>query len=150
MLFPENGNTTDDRLTAGLQGGDRRLLYQKGEMIMIRKIFALALVLALTASLAACTATVAAGDQTGTARSGGNTSRSGGTAGGERISEEKAQEIALKHAGLKADQVTGIRVSYDVDDGVPEYEVEFRYDGWEYEYEIHAETGEIRSYDRDD
>ena len=117
---------------------------------MIRKIFALALVLALTVSLAACTATVAAGDQTGTARSGGNTSRSGGTAGGERISEEKAQEIALKHAGLKADQVTGIRVKYDVDDGVPEYEVEFRYDGWEYEYEIHAETGDIRSYDRDD
>ena len=29
--LPENGNTTDDRLTAGLQGGDRRLLYQKGE-----------------------------------------------------------------------------------------------------------------------
>ena len=116
---------------------------------MIRKIFALALVLALTVSLAACTATVAAGDQTGTARSGGNTSRSGGTAGGERISEDKAQEIALKHAGLKADQVTGIRVSYAVDDGVPEYEVEFRYDGWEYEYEIHAETGEVLSFEHD-
>ncbi len=127
---------------------------------MIRKIFALALVLALTASLAACTATVAAGDQTGTARSGGNTSRSGGDGSanhsgsgaptGERISEEEAQRIALEHAGLKADQVKGLRVSYDVDDGVPEYEVEFHHDRWEYEYEIHAETGEIRSYDRDD
>lgn len=118
---------------------------------MTRKLLALALVLVLAVSLAACTATVAAGEQNGMAQSGGNTNRSGGGATtGERISEEKAQEIALKHAGLKADQVTGLRVSYDVDDGVPEYEVEFRYDGWEYEYEIHAETGEIRSYDRDD
>ena len=119
--------------------------------MMTRKLLALALVLALTASLAACTATVAAGEQTGIAQSGGNTNRSGGGATtGERISEEEVRRIVLEHAGLKADQVKSMRMSYDVDDGVPEYEVEFRYDGWEYEYEIHAETGEIRSYDRDD
>ena len=120
---------------------------------MIRKIFALALVLALTASLAACTASVSTPGgavESDVTRNGDNTSRSGRAAGGEQISEEKAQEIALKHAGLKADQVSGLRVKYDVDDGVPEYEVEFYHDHWEYEYEIHAETGEIRSYDRDD
>ena len=119
---------------------------------MARKILALALVLVLAVSLAACTATVAApGGAMGTNQTGGDTNRSGGGAGtAEQISEEKAQSIALEHAGLKADQVKGLRAHYDVDDGVPEYEVEFRYDGWEYEYEIHAETGEIRSYDRDD
>ena len=68
----------------------------------------------------------------------------------EQITEEQAQRIALEHANVTAEQVTGLRVSYDVDDGVPEYEVEFYHDHWEYEYEIHAETGEIRSYDRDD
>lgn len=128
---------------------------------MTRKILALALVLVLAVSLAACTATVAAPDgtgiQTGTTRNGDNTSRSGGDGStnhsdttGKQISEEEAQRIVLEHAGLKADQVKGLRTEYDVDDGVPEYDVEFRYDGWEYEYEIHAETGEIRSYDRDD
>lgn len=117
---------------------------------MIRKVFAWGLVLALAVSLAACTATVAApggvAGQSGTS----NTADTGKRATGERISEEQAQKIALEHAKLTADQVTGLHVSYDVDDGVPEYEVEFRYDGWEYEYDIHAETGEIRSYDRDD
>lgn len=118
---------------------------------MTRKLLALALVLVLAVSLAACTATVAAGEQTGSAQSGGNTNRSGGGATtGERISEEEVRRIVLEHAGLKADQVKSMQMNYDVDDGVPEYEVEFRYDGWEYEYEIHAETGEIRSYDRDD
>ena len=129
---------------------------------MIRKILALALVLVVAMSLAACTASVSApggaGGQSGTTQSGGNASRSGGNGNlsgkenntGKRISEEEAQRIALEHAGLKADQVKGLRAHYDVDDGVPEYEVEFRYDGWEYEYEIHAETGDIRSYDRDD
>lgn len=119
---------------------------------MTRKILALALVLALTVSLAACTASVAApgnvGGQSGVVQ---NTNRSGGSAGnGAQITEEQAQRIALEHANLTEEQVTGLQVSYDVDDGVPEYDVEFRYDGWEYEYEIHAETGDIRSYDRDD
>ena len=66
------------------------------------------------------------------------------------ITEDQAARIALEHANVTAEQVTGLRVSYDVDDGVPEYEVEFHHDHWEYEYEIHAETGDIRSYDRDD
>ena len=123
--------------------------------MMPRKLLALALVLVLVVSLAACTASVStpggSGGQSNTTQSVGNTGHAGGGATtGERISEEEAQRIALEHAGLKADQVKSMRMSYDVDDGVPEYEVEFRYDGWEYEYEIHAETGEIRSYDRDD
>ena len=33
---------------------------------------------------------------------------------------------------------------------MPHYDVEFRTDRWEYEYEIHAQTGEILSFERDD
>lgn len=66
------------------------------------------------------------------------------------ITKEEAQSIALEHAGLTADQVTYLRTEYEIDDGVPQYEVEFHHDRWEYDYEIHAETGDVLSYDRDD
>ena len=65
------------------------------------------------------------------------------------LTRHDAQSIALKHAGLTADQVTNLRTEYDIDDGVPEYHVEFNYGGQEYEYEIHAQTGDILSLDRD-
>lgn len=67
----------------------------------------------------------------------------------ERISETKARDIALAHAGLTADQVSRLRVEFDYDDGIPEYEVDFDFDGFEYDYEIHAETGKILSWDKD-
>jgi uncharacterized membrane protein YkoI len=62
---------------------------------------------------------------------------------------EQAQEIALNHAGFTADQVTNLHGDFDVDDGVPEYEVGFFQDGWEYDYTIHADTGDILEYDKD-
>lgn len=104
-------------------------------------------VLALLLSLAGCAAPgPAVGANTGNPQSGEPASNTGG----DLITAEEAQNIALEHAGFSADQVTGLRAEYDLDDGVPVYEVDFRQDRWEYEYEIHAETGEIRSYDRDD
>ena len=68
----------------------------------------------------------------------------------ERLTKEQAQTIALDHAGLTIEQVMGLETEYDVDDGVPEYSVEFYADGWEYDYEIHAETGKILNWKRDD
>jgi len=77
----------------------------------------------------------------------------GGTAdqpaGGE-ISGEEARNIALAHAGLAEGDVQGLRAEYEIDDGVPHYDVTFRVGRLEYEYEIHAETGEILSFERDD
>lgn len=67
----------------------------------------------------------------------------------KKISASDAKAIALKHAGLTADQVKGLRAEYDRDDGRPEYEVEFRVGNWEYDYEIHAETGKILSWDKE-
>ena len=66
------------------------------------------------------------------------------------VTREEAEAIALDHAGLTADQVTGLRTEYEIDDGIPRYEVQFRHDRWEYDYEINANTGELLSWDRDD
>ena len=66
------------------------------------------------------------------------------------LTKEQAEAIALKHAGFTADQVSRLHTEYEVDDGVPRFEVRFRQDRWEYDYEIHAETGTILSCDRDD
>ncbi len=66
------------------------------------------------------------------------------------LTEEEAVAIALERADLAADQISGLRVRYEVDDGVPEYEIEFRYNRQEYDYTIHAETGEVLSSSQDD
>ena len=63
---------------------------------------------------------------------------------------EDAQNIALKHAGFSVDQVTALHTEYEIEYGVPQYDVEFRRGAWEYDYEIHADTGEILSYSKDD
>ena len=66
-----------------------------------------------------------------------------------KLTEEQARQIALEHLSLTADQVTRLRSGYEIDDGIPQYDVEFLQGDWEYEFEIHAETGKILSYDRD-
>ena len=66
-----------------------------------------------------------------------------------KISAAEAKSIALAHAGLTEAQVKGLRAEYDRDDGRPEYDVEFRVGSMEYEYEIHAETGKILSWDKE-
>lgn len=59
------------------------------------------------------------------------------------ISREEAQAIALEHAGFTADQVRFLETDLDRDDGVLHYDVEFEKDGYDYDYEIDAETGKI-------
>lgn len=65
------------------------------------------------------------------------------------ITKEKAKSIALKHAGLSVGDVKEMKCEYDVDDGAKEYEVEFKSGKHEYSYDIHAETGKIRSWDKE-
>lgn len=65
------------------------------------------------------------------------------------ITKEEAIAIALADAGFTAEQVSRLRAEFDRDDRRPEYEVEFRRDRYEYDYEIHAETGAILSKDID-
>lgn len=68
---------------------------------------------------------------------------------GDYIGEARAKEIALDHAGISSSAVTFVHVELDWDDGRPEYEVEFYAGGKEYDYDIDARTGDIRSYDFD-
>ena len=65
------------------------------------------------------------------------------------ISVERAKEIALADAGVKAADAVFLRAQLDWDDGRAEYEVEFYSGNVEYDYDIDAVTGAIRSSDRD-
>ena len=67
----------------------------------------------------------------------------------EFIGEEKAEQIALEKAGLTADDVTFINIDLDRDDGVWQYELEFRQGTTEYEAEINAIDGTIQKWEVD-
>lgn len=66
------------------------------------------------------------------------------------LTKEEAQAIALAHAGFTAEQVRFLRTEQELRDRTPHYDVEFKEGRWEYEYEIHAETGAILSFEKDD
>lgn len=63
---------------------------------------------------------------------------------------EEAQSIALKHAGFTSGEVTALHTEYEIEHGIPQYDVEFHHGSWEYDYEIQADTGEILSFSKDD
>ena len=91
---------------------------------------------------------------TGTSTStntGANTSINAGanTSVNNKITIEKAKEIALEHAGLTKAQVSFVRAERDIDDGIDKYDVEFNYNGKEYDYEISAIDGKIIKYDHE-
>lgn len=65
------------------------------------------------------------------------------------ISKEKAKEIALTKANLKASEVENLKVTREYDDGVLEYKVKFTKGTKVYEYEINAATGKITDFDID-
>ena len=79
--------------------------------------------------------------------------QNGSTATGEQssnyITEAEAKAVALAHAGLSESDVTFVRAHLDYDDGRAEYEIEFWSGNTEYDYDIDAVSGEIRSYDHD-
>ena len=91
----------------------------------MKKILCLALGLILVLSLAACSSNK------------------------DYIGEEKARLSAIKHAGLSLQDVSFVKTELDVDGGKSVYEVDFRHDGTEYEYEIDAKTGDVVSFDYD-
>lgn len=78
------------------------------------------------------------------------TEASAAAAAAPALTAEEAKAIALEHALLTADQVTHLRAEYEIDRGIPHYDVEFDQGRFEYDYEIHAETGEILSFEKDD
>lgn len=68
------------------------------------------------------------------------------TNGGEAyIEEEEAKSIVLSHAAVPENAVTQYYAKLDYENGIRVYEIEFYADGYEYDYEINALTGEIIS-----
>ncbi|MCC8073404.1 MAG: PepSY domain-containing protein [Clostridiales bacterium] len=65
------------------------------------------------------------------------------TASTDYIGVDAAKKKALKDAGLSSSQVTFIKAKFEIDDGIPLYEIEFETTEKEYEYEIQAVTGSI-------
>ena len=66
-----------------------------------------------------------------------------------KITGDEAKKAALKHAGLKENEVTDLDVDLDRDNGVLIYEVDFHHGNIEYDYDINAVTGDIISADKD-
>lgn len=71
------------------------------------------------------------------------------TQNASNISKEKAQEIALTKANLKASEVENLKVTKEYDDGMLEYKVKFTKGNKAYKYEIDAATGKITDFDID-
>lgn len=65
------------------------------------------------------------------------------------IGENAAKDIALKKAGTTADGVIFDRVELDFDDGVWQYEIEFRQNRVEYDVDVKADDGKVLSFERD-
>ena len=68
---------------------------------------------------------------------------------GSYITEARARQIALTDAGVQEANAVFLRCHLDWDDGRAVYDVEFYSGNTEYDYEIDAITGTIRSSDRD-
>lgn len=59
------------------------------------------------------------------------------------IGEDKAKEKAFAHAGVSGQDILFYEMDMDLEKGVMVYEIEFKCGGFEYEYDIDAQTGEI-------
>ena len=69
----------------------------------------------------------------------------------EKLTAAQAEEIALAHGGFAANQVERLHTRFEPEerDEPAHYDVEFYQGGMEYDYEIHAVTGEILSWEKD-
>lgn len=90
---------------------------------------------AATQSSAAATQSSAAAASTGAA-----------SAASTYIGDVAAKEAALAHAGIAEADTYDLKVELDTDDGRVHYDVEFKSNGMEYDYDIDAVTGEVLSY----
>ena len=65
------------------------------------------------------------------------------------ITIDDAVSIALKDAGFVASEVQITKKAQDTDDGIQKYEIDFINSGYEYEYDINAQTGAIIEKSKD-
>ena len=63
------------------------------------------------------------------------------------IGYAKAKSIALNHAGVSENEAYDMEIELDDEDGTLVYEVEFKFGGMEYSYEINAATGAVLKHE---
>ena len=76
-----------------------------------------------------------------------NVTAEGAASDSAYIGEAKAKEIALAHAGVNEDDIRGYEFEMDYEHGTMVYEIEFDWNGREFEYDIDALTGEVIKYE---
>ena len=65
------------------------------------------------------------------------------------IAEAEAKAIALAQAGLAEGQISRYRAKFEIDDGVPQWDLEFTANKYKYEYTINAATRAIIDFERE-
>ena len=65
------------------------------------------------------------------------------------IGETAAKAVALAHAGFREEEVTGLRVRQDYDDGRLEYDVDFWKGSDEYDYTVDGAAGTVIAYEKE-
>lgn len=65
------------------------------------------------------------------------------------IGKEQAKAIAYAHAKVDSSKVKLEEIEFDTDDGIILYEIEFKVGNIDYDYEIHAVTGEVIKYSKE-
>lgn len=65
------------------------------------------------------------------------------------LTQDQVKDIILAHAGVSESDISRLEYDFEMEKGVPEYEVEFYVGFAEYDYEINAITGEILSFESD-
>jgi len=65
------------------------------------------------------------------------------------LTKRDAESIAVQYAGFDMNQISFLYTKLDDDDGISHYEVNFRVGTDEYEIDVHAETGEILEFSRE-
>ena len=72
------------------------------------------------------------------------------TVSGGMLTEDQALARALKHAGLKRNQVDFVKkVELDREHRTMVYEIKFYQGNLEYDYDVDAETGAILKFEKD-
>ena len=86
-------------------------------------------------------------DLLATAPAGDEAAKPTAPSGGADIGHAKAKSIALNHAGVSENKAYDMEIELDDEDGTLVYEVEFKFGGMEYSYEINAATGAILKHE---
>lgn len=71
------------------------------------------------------------------------TNQTGGAPNQQFITAEHAKQAVLADAKLKEADITHFKSKLDAEHGVAVYEIEFRHNGYEHDYDINAITGVI-------